>query len=316
MIKLWWNTIMNSKLVNSIFDFAKRIKPWGFEGLSLFDVSKFFLEGLMKGAVSTRSAAISYRLLIAIFPVVIVLFSCLPYIPIDNFQEILFDWLSGFFPGNTFQYVQERIEILFERGYSSIISIGSILSIWYASASVNAIMLGFNGSYHLDDKGNFIILRLVSIVLFILLGLLLLIAIALIIFSGMIFDELLSRGWLTSNAHIVLNLAQLVLSVSMIYGSITILYNIGDLKDRKWKTFSAGATFTTVLFLISTLGFSWFLEHFNTYSALYSTLGNLLVLLIWLNLSCTILLLGFDLNTSIKAAKLSGLSVSNAINEE
>ncbi|MGB1031108.1 MAG: YhjD/YihY/BrkB family envelope integrity protein, partial [Flavobacteriales bacterium] len=89
-------------------------------------------------------------------------------------------------------------------------------------------------------------------------------------------------------------------------GSISILYNIGDLKDRSWKTFSAGATFTTVLFLMSSLVFSWFLESFNTYSALYSTLGNFLSLLIWLNLNSTILLLGFELNTSIKRAKLSG----------
>lgn len=316
MIRKWWKALLNSNLVKSIFDFAKRIKPLGFEGLSLFDVSKFFLEGLMKGAVTTRSAAIAYRLIIAIFPVVIVLFSCLPYIPIDNFQSILFEWLGDFFPGNTFHYVEERIAVLFERGHSSIISIGSILSVWYASASVNAIMMGFNGSYHLDNKGNFIILRLISILLFIVLGILLLIAIALIIFSGMIFDELLARELLTENAHFLLTLAQFVLSVSMIYGSITILYNIGDLKDRKWKTFSAGATFTTVLFLITTFGFSWFLENFNTYSALYSTLGNFLILLIWLNLSCTILLLGFDLNTSIKAAKLSGRSVSTAINNE
>ncbi|NQX93014.1 MAG: YihY/virulence factor BrkB family protein, partial [Flavobacteriales bacterium] len=56
--------------------------------------------------------------------------------------------------------------------------------------------------------------------------------------------------------------------------------------------------------LISTWAFSWFLESFNTYSALYSTLGNFIAILIWINLNCTILLLGFDLNTSIKKAKL------------
>jgi len=306
MIRKWINQLLNSKIALAIFAFAKRIKPWGFEGLSLYDVSKFFIEGLQKGAVSTRSAAISFRLVIAVFPVVIVLFSLIPYIPIEGFQESLFMSLRDFFPGDTFVYVEQKIAVLFEKGHSSIISIGSILSVFYASSSVNAIMIGFNGSYNLEDKGNLFILRLVSILLFIGLGVLVILAIALIIFSGMVFDKFLEMQLLTQKAHFLLTIAQLLLSVAMIYGSITILYNIGDLKDRRWKTFSAGATFTTVLFLMSSLLFSWFLESFNTYSALYSTLGNFLSLLIWLNLNSTILLLGFELNTSIKRAKLLG----------
>ncbi|MDP4952764.1 MAG: ribonuclease BN, partial [Flavobacteriales bacterium] len=74
-----------------IFSFARAVKPWGFEGLSLYAVAKFFIEGLQKGSVSTRAAAISYRLIISLFPIVIVLFSSLPYIPIEGFQESLFE---------------------------------------------------------------------------------------------------------------------------------------------------------------------------------------------------------------------------------
>ncbi|NQX91217.1 MAG: YihY/virulence factor BrkB family protein, partial [Flavobacteriales bacterium] len=201
--------------MQSIFSFAKRIKPWGFQGLSLFDVSKFFLEGLLKGAVSTRAAAISYRLIIAIFPVVIVLFSSLPYIPIDNFRDILFTWMSDFFPGNTWQYIEVRISPLFEKGHSNIISIGSVLSVYFASSSVNAIMVGFNGAYHLDNKGNVLIMRLISIALFIVLGLLLIIAIALMIFSGFVFDYLLEHNWIDQRAAFLLSLAQFVLSLSL-----------------------------------------------------------------------------------------------------
>lgn len=304
MIRKWINRFLNSGLVRWVFSFARAVKPWGFEGLSLYAVSKFFIEGLQKGAVSTRAAAISYRLIISLFPVVIVLFSSLPYIPVEGFQEILFESIKDFFPGDTFSYIEEKIAVLFEKGHSSIISIGSVLSIFYASSSVNAIIQGFNGSYHLEQKGNAFFMRLISVALFIGLGILVIVAVSIIIFSGMLFDQFLEMGWVTENLHFLLSVAKYVVSVLLIYASITILYNIGDHKNKAWKTFSAGATFTTVLFLLTSIGFSWFVSNFNTYSALYSTLGNFLLLLVWLNLNCNILLLGFELNTSIYRAKL------------
>ena len=58
------NRITNSKLVTGFLDLCRRFKPWGFEGMSLYDVMNFFFEGILKGALTTRAVAISYRLLL------------------------------------------------------------------------------------------------------------------------------------------------------------------------------------------------------------------------------------------------------------
>ena len=303
MFKRWLDRFLASPLVESTLNLARRIYPPGFEGLSFYAVARFFFEGVRKGAVTTRAAAISFRFFLAVFPVIIMLLSLIPIIPIDNFQESLFAAIQGFFPGDTFTLVEDTIEDLVNKSHNTVFSIGFILSVIYASNSVNAILLGFNGSYNLQSRGNPMVIRLVSLVLMLILGLFVIIATSVIIFSGVVFEELIELGILVEDNIWMLNIAKYILSFLLIYGTITILYNIGDFKIRQWKTLSAGATLTTVLIVLTSLGFAWFVNNFSSYNRLYGSLGTFLILLIWINVNSTILLIGFELNTSIAKAK-------------
>ncbi|MFT4683371.1 MAG: membrane protein [Flavobacteriales bacterium] len=311
MIRKWLNRLLKSKLVIRILNFTHRLKPWGFEGLSLYAVAKFFIEGIQKGAISTRASAISFQLFLAIFPVLIMLLSLIPMIPIDNFQDDLFGYIQQFFPGDTFSLVDEIVADLLTKSHNTVFSVGFILSVFYASNSVNAILQGFNGAYHLEARGNPIIIRLLSVLLLLVLSLLMVIAISLIIFSGVAFEKLIELELLHEDMVFMLSVAKWIITFLLIYGAISILYNIGDLKDRKWKTTSAGATLTTILFIITSTLFAWFVNNFASYNRLYGSLGTLLILLIWTNVNSTILLVGFELNTSIKKAKSNELHAQN-----
>jgi membrane protein len=303
MLRDWLNRLLESKPVKAVLSFAKRIRPWGLEGLSLYAVSRFFIEGVQKGALSTRAAAISFRFFLAVFPVIIMLLSLLPLIPIDNFQQYLFDSVRAFFPGDTFSLVEDTVADLLNKSHSTVFSVGFILSLYYASNSVNAILMGFNGSFNLESKGNPFFIRLVSVGLLIILSIFMVIAVALIIFSGAAFEELLEMGLLHQDNVFLLQVAKWLITVLLIYGSITILYNIGDFRRHSWKLFSAGATLTTLLFILTSLAFAWFVNNFSSFNKLYGSLGTFLLLLIWINLNSVILLVGFELNASITRAK-------------
>jgi membrane protein len=103
----------------------------------------------------------------------------------------------------------------------------------------------------------------------------------------------------------MLDIARWLIIILLIYSSITILYNAGDLNRKKWKLLNAGSWFATIFFILASLGFAWFVQNFASYNKLYGSLGTLLVLLIWMNFNCVILLLGFELNASISKAKRS-----------
>jgi len=59
----------------------------------------------------------------------------------------------------------------------------------------------------------------------------------------------------------------------------------------------------TILFIITSLGFSAYVNHFGQYNKLYGWIGTFIVILVWLYLNSIALLIGFELNLSIKEAK-------------
>lgn len=292
----------------------------GFQGLSMLVVIRFFFEALTKGSITTRAAAISFRLFLAFFPAIILLLSLIPYVPIPHFQKELMDSIHTFFPGDTFSLVEDTLNDLINKKYNTLISIGFILVIYYASNSINAIFVGFNESYHFEDHTHPILRRALSILLIFVLGIILAGAITLIIFSETLIAFVGDKDWLADKALVLmLDIARWGITVTLIYVVITTLYNVGMgvRRRRNWKFWNVGAVLATFLFVVTSLGFAYFVNNFAQFNKLYGSLGTLMVLLIWMNLNCVILLAGFDLNASIrKALKIKSSTETNMIEEE
>jgi membrane protein len=302
----WMHQIADWPWVRKIIHFLSRVKLPGFQGLSLWYVARFFLEAVTKGQLPTRAAAISFQLFLAFFPAMILLLSLIPFIPIDNFQDSLFEGISGFFPGDTFSLFEETFQDLIKRKNGSLLSIGFVLVIYYASNSINAILVGFNSSYFLEEKGNVLLMRIASIVLIFILGIFMIIAVALNLFSGVIFGYLHEVKLIGKHAKNLLEVVNWLISVGLIYAIITTLYNVGVGKQRRrWSFINVGATFATAVFVLTSIVFAYFVANFSQFNKLYGSLGTLMILLIWLNFNCMIVLMGFELNMSIRKARRS-----------
>jgi membrane protein len=128
-----------------------------------------------------------------------------------------------------------------------------------------------------------------------------------LVFSGVIFEYLHQVGIIGDRGYIpILNFAKWLVSISLVYAIISTLYNVGVRKRiRRWTFFNVGATLATLSFIVTSLAFAYFVNNFATYNKLYGSLGTLMVLLIWLNINCVIVLIGFDLNVSIRKARRS-----------
>lgn len=286
--------------------YLDRLRLPGFQGMSLLYVAKFFWEGLMKGAIPMRAAAISFKLFLAFFPGIILLLSLIPYIPIANFQENLMGYLQSFFPGDSFSLVESTLNDLVNKKHNTLLSVGFILTIYYASNSVNAILLGFNTSYNLEERGNPWMMRFASLILIFVLGLFMVIAIGLIVFSDFFGRYLHEHGIISGQGKNLLVVAKWFISILLMYTVISTLYQVGTPRRRKRLRFmNTGATFATIFFVLASFLFAIFVENFSNFNSLYGSLGTLLLLLIWLEFNCMILLLGFELNVSITRAKKS-----------
>lgn len=297
--------IQSTRLYKKWRILSERIKPIGFEGLTLYAVGNFFLDGLKQGALTTRGAAIAFRLFLAFFPAILVMLSLIPLVPIVDFQDNLFAAIQQVLPGDTFALFEQTIADLILNKHNQVLSASFLVGLFFASNSINAILSGFNGSVNLENKGGLLKTRLFSLGVLFVMALVVVICMALITLSEVIFDYGFAQVEMTEGlAQFLVSSVRYIIIITLIYSVVTLLYNVGNLDMKKFKFFSAGAMLTTVFFLLTTIGFAIYLNNFGNYNELYGTLGTLVVLLVWLDFNCLILLLGFELNASISKATL------------
>ena len=297
--------IQSTRLYKKWRILSERIKPIGFEGLTLYAVGNFFLDGLKQGALTTRGAAIAFRLFLAFFPAILVMLSLIPLVPIVDFQDNLFAAIQQVLPGETFALFEQTIADLILNKHNEVLSASFLVGLFFASNSINAILSGFNGSVNLENKGGLLKTRLFSLGVLFVMALVVVICMALITLSEVIFDYGFAQVEMTEGlAQFLVSSVRYIIIITLIYSVVTLLYNVGNLDMKKFKFFSAGAMLTTMFFLMTTIGFAIYLNNFGNYNELYGTLGTLVVLLVWLDFNCLILLLGFELNASISKATL------------
>ncbi|MGB0166577.1 MAG: YihY/virulence factor BrkB family protein [Luteibaculum sp.] len=295
--------IQESNAYKKVKELGQNIILPGFEGLSLYTLISFLTKGLLHGKINTRAAAISFRILLALAPTFILLVSLIPYIPIENFQENILRDIELVLPPSTYELVDEMLVDLIQRKHNTFVSITFLIGLYYASNSVNALLEGLSGAYHLGKKQNPFKQRLVAIGLIILLPIFLGGAFLLQTTSSVVIDWLLSHDLLGAGLeYAIVLIAKWFLVLFLINSALSLLYNVANAAKRKWRFVTAGSTFAALLIILASQGFAFYVNNFGQFNKFYGSLGTVVILLIWLQLIIFLILLGFELNTSLSKA--------------
>jgi membrane protein len=89
----------------------------------------------------------------------------------------------------------------------------------------------------------------------------------------------------------------------MLFLVISTIFNLGPSHKKTWKTFSPGAIFATLFIILTSLGFSYYIDNFAQYNKIYGSIGTLIIILLWMYFNAIILLTGFEIDASIRNAK-------------
>ena len=287
----------------------RRFHPWKKQEVNVYDVLRFFVLGLINGSVAMRSAAISFRLFLAFFPAMILLLSIIPFTPLET-GEVLKS-LEMLFPVQAVELFEQTVADLINQRQGALISVGVILLLFYASSSVNSILLSFGESPHVPGRPHWLLYRLLSVLLLFVLSILLGLAVFLIGFSGDVINWMDAHEWINAEAIPWLTLARWTLSFGLVYATVNILFHAGSGAMKRWGVVNVGATVATLLLVLTTWTFSWIIGQFSSYNSLYGSLGTLMLTLVWLNSSSSILLLGFELNAAVSRAQLDATKGQN-----
>lgn len=275
----------------------------GFSGLSFWEVTRFFLEGLGKGRLIVRAQATSFSFLVAIPPTIIVLVSLVPYMPVHDFNQRLLSYLSEFLPSQAASTVSEIYLDLVKHEHATFLSISTLLGLYYASNGMNSILDGFGQSIHMEHRLGFWKRRVFSLLLLFFYTFLLVAAMVLITFSGVIYDYLYKIDLLRGNLLTVgIEVGKWLIVVLLFQTIISVLFNVGHPGKKGWRFFTPGSTLSTIGMILVSLGFAWYVNNFGSYNRIYGSVGTIMVVMLWLYFNIIVLLIGFELNASISRA--------------
>lgn len=291
--------------LDALLNLTKKIYLPKSGDLSLYDVGQFFIKALSGGTLGIRSASIAFNFFMAIFPAVLFLFTLIPYIPINNFQSELISILEQVIPEYTFESIEETLVDIAMNPRSGLLSIGCITTIVLVSNGITAMIRAFNSSVNVHETRSFLNLRLSSLIMMGAITVLLSVAIMLLIFGRTILSILISKRILFGiMPKIAFYLVQWIVILFLCLACVSVIYYFAPAKRTKMGFISAGSLLATTLLLVTSWGFGFYLSNFSQYNALYGSIGTLIAILVWLNLNSSILLLGFELNLSIKEARI------------
>ncbi len=292
--------ITKSTFIRKLQYILKRRIRLPFSRLALYDVLVFFYKSITNGDVINRANSLSFSFFFALFPSILVFFNIIPYIPFEGFQETLLETMHEVLPDSTFVSVRNTIEEIIVRKNGGLLSLSFLLSLIFSTNGMAAMIDSFNKTYYVTETRSFLKQRLVAFYMALLIFIILIFTIILIIVGSNILEEIANQGYIKSNIifHLI-NFSRFIVITAMLLITISLIYYLAPAKKHPFKFISPGSVFATLLFLLATIGFNFYIQNFSKYNTLYGSIGTLIIFMLWINFNALILLLGFDLNASI-----------------
>ncbi|MCM3067041.1 YihY/virulence factor BrkB family protein [Priestia flexa] len=235
----------------------------------------------------------AYYYMLSLFPMLILLLSIIPYLSLDANDAIKV--LESAMPAETADIFKENVVQFINNPNGGLLTIGILGTIWSASNGMNAFMRGMNEAYNVKETRSFIKVRGLSILLTIGLILTLVIALILPVFGGVILKALVSWGLPTSFGTF-LSVLRWIVAITIMIAVLSMLYRLAPNKKFPFAHVWPGAVAATLLWQLTSLGFSFYVSNFGNYSATYGSLGGVIVLMLWLFLTGLILVIGGEIN--------------------
>lgn len=208
--------------------------------------------------------------------------------------------LRAFIPGDAYNILAAQLHAVASQeraGLSIGLAFTVALTLWSAASGIKALLSALNIAYDEQEKRSF--LRLSASALLFTMGAMLLIAALLIAIAAVpALVAIIPLPPLLED--VVLWIRWLVMAVFVVAG-LAILFRYGpDRRPAKWRWVMPGAIVAALLWLALSVAFSFYVTHFGSYDKTFGSLGAVVVLLMWFNLSAYAICIGAELNAELE----------------
>ena len=205
-------------------------------------------------------------------------------------------------PADAFGIVEQVVrDVVLAPGAPGVMSVGALLALWAGSNIFSALMDALNTAYGVKETRPFWKRKLIAVLCVIGAGAVLLTSTIAIVAGGDIVDAVGDRIGLGGPARALWTVAPIVFALAALVAIAWVIYYFLPNVKQSRKQVLAGAVVATVLWILVTVAFRFYVQNFGSYNKTYGAIASVIVLLTWMYLSMLVLLTGGELNSAIHA---------------
>ena len=251
--------------------------------------------------VFDAAAVLAYYLTLSIFPGMIALLAVTPYLPIAHVDQAILDLMRQALPttaADAFTGVVTEVAKV-QRG--GLLTLSVLFAYWSASTGMYAVMRQLNIAFNISERRSFIRARGIALLLSLLFAALVLGAFSLIVLGGVIQEWIGNRlGFSPALLTFFVVFRWVVIVLALVF-AISLIDHLAPNRKTRFRLVSRGSAAAAALLIAASSGFSFYAAHFGNYSAVYGSIGAVVLLIIWLYIAGFVILAGAELDVVLEA---------------
>jgi membrane protein len=258
----------------------------------------------------TIAKGAAYSALLSLFPVLASIATIFVQMKADYVQRNLARFLSRILPPGTEDIVLQQFRYRGQRPVALLV-VAFALSLWAASSVIKSLIDGFNAAYHVPRNRSLLGHAGIGIMLVFLAAIPLLGASSLILFGSTVESAVQTMLKVDPTLKPISPYWEMlwrVVRYTVAFGATAtvtaILYFYGAFRKQRWRGVWPGAVLATILWMLATLIFAWYVRNITNYNVLYGSVGTSIALLVWMYLLAAIVLFGCAFNAEIERTTL------------
>ncbi len=275
----------------------------GFAEQAPWKVLKRAVRAFLDDDMATYAAALSYHLLLALFPFIIFLLNLLGAVGLAAYFDRLLNQARATLPPDAFQILEQVVGEIRNRPGQGLLSVSIVLALWAASAGMRSVTNALNRAYDVDETRPVWQRYPLSLLYTVGLAALVLLSGAARLAGPQVVERLTSRFGITSLVGTLWTWLRWPAVVALLLLVIALIYYLGHNVDQPFRYVTPGSVTAVIVWIIASAGFSAYIERFGDYGATYGSLGGMIVLLLYFFVSGAVLLFGAEINAVIHPAQ-------------
>lgn len=251
------------------------------------------------------AAQLSYYLILAMFPLILVVFSLLGTFSSGETAQEMLGYMQRVLPAQVYDLVSTYMSGILsgESEAPGLLSVGLLGTLWAASGAFSALMKALNAAYEIEESRPFWKAKAIAVGMTVVLAAFVPLAVALLVVGTPVLEAVSGYLGLGAALTLVLSALRYLLALALLAAAVSLVYYVAPDARQPARWITPGGLIGVLLWITSSVAFSFYVGNFGSYNETYGSIGAVIVLLVYLFVSAVAILLGAELNATLARMK-------------